>query len=249
MVHDLPRSQRFYSHLLGWTFTQGAAEFGGYCTATVGADDAGDGPAAVAGMSPAMPGMAGIAPEWVVHLATDNVDATHSAALAAGATTIVAPMPIPGAGAMAMWTDPTGAVVGGWQAGEHTGFQRYDEPGTVVWADVSATDEAAAKRFYGEVFGWSFQDVSHEDQRYFMVSVPGGDRPCSGLGVIAAEAVAAGQPTGWLVCFGHADVDAAAQQIPSLGGTVLQAPFDIEFGRVLVAAGPEGERFMLITQP
>jgi catechol 2,3-dioxygenase-like lactoylglutathione lyase family enzyme len=38
-VPDLARSQAFYRAVLGWEFTEGAEEFGGYTTALVADED------------------------------------------------------------------------------------------------------------------------------------------------------------------------------------------------------------------
>ncbi len=35
--------------------------------------------------------------------------------------------------------------------------ERY-EPGTFCWVDLSTSDAAGAKVFYGELFGWEFED-------------------------------------------------------------------------------------------
>jgi predicted enzyme related to lactoylglutathione lyase len=44
------------------------------------------------------------------------------------------------------------------------------------------------------------------------------------------------------------DVDAAAAKVKSLGGTVLQEPFDLEgVGRICMIADPGGARLGLIT--
>jgi hypothetical protein len=32
-------------------------------------------------------------------------------------------------------------------------------PGKIVWADLVTPDLAAAERFYGGLFGWSFRDI------------------------------------------------------------------------------------------
>ena len=36
-------------------------------------------------------------------------------------------------------------------------------PGTPSWADLQTSDQAAAKTFYGSLFGWSFNDIPVAD--------------------------------------------------------------------------------------
>ena len=62
-VPDLARSQAFYRGVLGWEFTPGSEEFGGYTTALVNGRGA-------AGMSPPMPGADPAPTFWTVYLAT-----------------------------------------------------------------------------------------------------------------------------------------------------------------------------------
>ena len=73
-VPDLPRSQGFYSAVLGWEFTEGTEEFGGYTTALANGRSA-------AGMAPPMPGPEAAPTFWTVNLGTSD-----SAATAAGLT-------------------------------------------------------------------------------------------------------------------------------------------------------------------
>jgi len=39
--------------------------------------------------------------------------------------------------------------------GERTGYT----PGTFCWVELTTTDQAAAKQFYGELFGWEAEDM------------------------------------------------------------------------------------------
>jgi len=39
--------------------------------------------------------------------------------------------------------------------GERTQYS----PGTFSWADLTTTDQPAAKTFYGSLFGWEFEDM------------------------------------------------------------------------------------------
>ena len=50
------------------------------------------------------------------------------------------------AGRMTVAQDPTGAVFGIWQAGEHHGAELANEPGSVTWNEVQTPDLGAAER-------------------------------------------------------------------------------------------------------
>ncbi|OMH24773.1 hypothetical protein BKD30_07055 [Tersicoccus phoenicis] len=235
MVPDLARTQAFYRAVLGWDYTEPVAEFGGYCNATV------DG-RVIAGLSPQMEGMEGAPTVWTTYLATDDIDATAELVRANGGQVIAPPMQIAAMGSMAVFVDPTGASFGAWQSGEHTGFNAVDEPGTIVWDDVMSTDYDAARRFYATVFGFTYEDLDMAGMKYAMFSVAGGERPAGGIGEGAGPSGSA-----WNVCFSVADVDDAVERIADAGGTVTDQPSDFDFGRILSATGPDGERFQLVS--
>ena len=52
-------------------------------------------------------------------------------------------------------------------------------------------------------------------------------------------------PSHWLVYFGIEDIDAAAEQIDSAGGTVMVPPQEVPGGRIVVSQDPQGAVFAL----
>ncbi len=236
MAVDIDRTRRFYGEVLGWDFAPPVAGYAGYQSAVVGGR-------VVAGLSPAMPGMDDAPPAWSVYLATGDIAATSAAATAAGARTVAAPMQVGTMGWMGRWLDPAGSSVGAWQSGEHTGFELVGVDGSAAWCELMSPDYRAALDFYGAVFGLTYQQTpAPEGQSYSMFSVPGGERPAGGIGSTSDPTVA-----GWSVCFEYQDLDAVGSRVPAAGGALIRAPFDFEFGRLLVASGPDGERFSVMS--
>lgn len=238
MASDLGRTQDFYRDVLGWDFSESQPEYGGYCNALLG-------DRTVAGLSPTMEGMEDAPHVWTVYLATEDIAAHAARAVGAGATPVYEPMQVGPFGWMGMWADPTGAAFGLWQAGEHTGFTAFGEPGAVVWCDLMTADPARARQFYAAVFGYDYQDIGDEGMPYALFTVPGGQRPAGGIGGPDPESPDA--PPAWSVVFQVSDVDAAAQRVREAGGSIHREPFDFEFGRMTVAAGPDREVFVLMT--
>lgn len=238
MAADLDRTQAFYREVLGWTFTEPLPEYGGYCNALA------DGRAA-AGLSPTMEGMEAAPHVWSVYLATDDITADAATATAAGAEQLFEPMQVGPFGSMGMWTDPAGAAFGMWQADEHTGFELSGEPGAVAWCDLMTGDLGTARDFYARLFGYTYQDIGDEKMPYALFTVPGGQVPAGGIGGLDPRA--GGAQPGWSVAFQVADVDAAARRVREAGGAVVEDPADFEYGRMLVASGPDGEVFVLMT--
>lgn len=75
--------------------------------------------AAIAPMPPGAP--EGMPPTWNTYLAVDDVDAAAEKAGPAGGQVLMPPTDIGDAGRMAFVGDPTGAIVGLWQANQHIG--------------------------------------------------------------------------------------------------------------------------------
>lgn len=236
MVADLNRSQDFYTHVLGWRFTPSDPEFGGYCNALVDGEP-------VAGMSPSVPGTEDDPHAWAVYLESDDIRATGTAAVAAGARQLFEPLTVGSFGTMGVWIDPTGSPFGLWQPQEHTGFSIQGRHGAVAWCDLLTTDQAGAEQFYAELFGYTYQDVGTRHEAYAVFTVPGMDHSAGGIGVPSADMPDA--PPMWWVCFEVDDADAAAERVAA-GGALLQEPEEFGYGELVLAAGPDGERFAMV---
>ncbi|MFV0457469.1 MAG: VOC family protein [Actinomycetales bacterium] len=239
-TRDLGISQSFYSVVLGWDYLTAGPEFSGYCTATIDSE-------AVAGLRPPAPfthpspGTNQTPAEWSVYLATDDIESTHELALAHGAEVIVPPTWLGDLGAMGRWVDPTGAAFGAWQAGRNVGATVVNEVGALAWCDLMTADLPAALDFYAAVFGLTYRDEAIVGHDYVLFRTSDGERPAGGIGASPEGS------SGWGTCFETEDVAAAAARIERAGGTILQQPWDFEYGRLMAAAGPDGETFTLIT--
>ncbi|MFZ0791359.1 MAG: VOC family protein [Chromatiaceae bacterium] len=110
-------------------------------------------------------------------------------------------------------------------------------PGTFCWVDLATTDPEAAKAFYGEVFGWTAEDVPTDmGPPYTMLSYQG--RQACALYRMSPEQ---GNHPYWASYIRVADLDAAAQKAVSLGATLIMAPMDVmEHGRMAFIQDPSG---------
>ncbi len=110
--------------------------------------------------------------------------------------------------------------------------------GTPCWADVMLPDLAAGRRFYGEVFGWTFGEADQERHGYSLALLDG--RPAAAL----LAKPDGRMPTAWNVHFASGDVAATAERIRAAGGEVLMGPGQVgEAGHMLTAADPSGAVF------
>jgi predicted enzyme related to lactoylglutathione lyase len=97
-----------------------------------------------------------------------------------------------------------------------------------------------AKAFYTELFGWSAIDnPAGPDMVYTMLQIEGKD--VAGLYQMSEEQRSQGMPPHWLSYVSVANVDERAAKAKSLGGQVLQEPFDVmDVGRMALVQDPTG---------
>lgn len=105
-------------------------------------------------------------------------------------------------------------------------------PGTFSWADLSTSDAAGAKAFYGGLFGWDAEDMPGEMGTYTMFRLAGRD-------VAGCFEQGDGAPPHWNSYVTVEDVDASASRAATLGGSLLMDAADVEgIGRMAVIADP-----------
>jgi predicted enzyme related to lactoylglutathione lyase len=106
LTTDVEAAKRFYGDVVGWeSRDQDMGEGIVYTLFTSGGVDR-------AGCMAQPPGAAGTPPAWGTYIGTEDVDATAEKARSLGATFLLEPLDIATVGRMAIFADPTGAVVG-----------------------------------------------------------------------------------------------------------------------------------------
>ena len=116
--------------------------------------------------------------------------------------------------------------------------------GTFSWADLTTPDPAAAKRFYGELFGWEAEDLPvGEGMFYSMMRVDGKD--VAAISPQQQQQREAGAPPAWNSYVTVESADAALDRAKELGGTVHAPAFDVmDAGRMGVVQDPQGAFFL-----
>jgi predicted enzyme related to lactoylglutathione lyase len=234
---DFDAAEAFYRDLLGWEIPEqeNSAQLGGYRRAKLNGRD-------VAGASPVM--QDGQPCEWNTYVSVEDADATMGKVRDAGGTVVVEPMDVMGMGKMAIFTDPTGATCGIWEPGTFVGAELVNEDGTFGWNELGTRDVAAAREFYGKVFGWTVEEQEMPGMGTYHVwkdgeHVRGGMMDMTGMAPDDA-------PPNWLVYFTVPDADAAAETTKAAGGQVVNGPIDISVGRMAVLADPQGAFFAVM---
>jgi predicted enzyme related to lactoylglutathione lyase len=224
---DVAGAKTFYRELFGWEMEDLPAETGTYTMCRL------DGKA-VAGMHEHSE-EDGVG--WSSSISVDDIDESTARAGRLGATVLIEPFEIPGAARMAVIRDASGAEVQLWQPKGHVGAGIVNEVGTWTWNELVTPDLDAAKAFYGELFGWTAEDIPGALAR---VSFALGDLLIGGA---HAPTEAESGPARWTVSFRVADADENVTRAQQLGGTVLLPPMDIPVGRLALVSDPAGAAF------
>jgi uncharacterized protein len=231
-TNDAAGAKAFYGGLFGWEFDDlPTGEKGTYSTCRLNGR-------AVAGLYDQAE-----EPGWGSYIRADDVDRATGRARELGAWVLVEPFEVPGGGRVAVVRDPAGAAVSLSQAGELLGAEVVNQDGAWTWNELVSGDLAAARGFYGELFGWASEDLPGSFARTTFTL---GDLLVGGGHAPAPQE----DPTPrWSVGFWVADADKAAARTQELGGTVLLPPLDIPVGRFTIVADPQGAVFSAAAVP
>ncbi len=125
-----------------------------------------------------------------------------------------------------------------------TEFNEY-APGTFCWIDLATTDAEAAKKFYGELFGWDMIDTpAGPDMVYTMLQLEG--KEVAALYEMDAQQKSQGVPAYWVSYVSVKRANESAQKAKSLGGQVLMEAFDVmDVGRMALIQDPTGATLAL----
>ena len=235
---DLPGATAFYSGLFGWDIVDQGPDGGGYCMAEINGKP-------VAGLGPAQqPGP----PFWTTYVTVEDADASAEKVTAAGGQVVVPPFDVLDVGRMAVCIDPTGAPFSLWQAAKHIGSNLVNEPGTLIWNELTTRQPDKARAFYSEVFGWVPQEDESSGAPYTQWQLDG--ESIGGM-MVMDDSWPADVPSQWMVYFNVASASASVAKAVELGGTVIVETFPAGPGLIAIVQDPQGAVFSLleITQP
>lgn len=118
-----------------------------------------------------------------------------------------------------------------------------NEPGTFCWIELGTSDAAAAKKFYTDLFGWDVNEFDMgPDGKYYIFTKNGKDAAA----MYQIGGAMAGMPPNWMSYISVTNADAVAEQVKSLGGQIINGPFDVmDKGRMAVCVDPQGAHFCI----
>jgi predicted enzyme related to lactoylglutathione lyase len=162
------------------------------------------------------------APRWASYVAVADVEAAAARAEAIGGER-------DGDGIR----DPAGAIFH--LRSLEGGAERVNDPGCFGWNELATNDPDRARKFYGELFGWT----AEADETGY-ATIRNGDALNGGI-----RPLRDGEPPNWLVYFTVESVADAVDAAAGAGGGVEDGPFDVQLGRIAVVSDPQGATFGL----
>jgi len=233
---DAEASRAFYARLFEWEIdVADDPQYGGYGIARIGEQStAGIGPK----QSPDAP------TAWGVYIGTDDVDSLAQLVTSAGGTVVAEPFDVGDQGRMAVFADPTGAVISAWQAAGMRNWASH-RPNAFSWAELNARGVDQAIPFYERVFGWTHKttpgDSGAPDYTEFQVD----GHSIAGAMEMNPQ-MPAGVPSYWGIYFDVEDVDDAYRRALAAGAQEMMAPQEFPGGRFAIVSDPQGASFGLL---
>jgi predicted enzyme related to lactoylglutathione lyase len=245
MTPDPEGSKAFYDAVVGWNIGKAEEAYNGY--RMIGTDGGFAG-----GVLPLNAEMQqhGARPTWLGYIHVTDVDQSIKSIEQAGGKALMPATHIPNVGRIAMVADPQGAPFYVMKPIPPEG--RENEPSTVFspgkdgrcsWNELSTSDPVAARRFYGEQFGWTsdeFMDMGeHGEYRFF-------DHHGVRLGAVSGM-MNQDQHPHWRYYFRVPSVSKAKETAEAKGGKVVMGPMEVPGGdHIIIGFDPQGAEFALV---
>jgi predicted enzyme related to lactoylglutathione lyase len=240
MTGDVEGVTAFCTDLFGWGVAEQRDEGGGHIYSIFTKDGA-----TVAGLGGLPPGMADVPTLWNSYICVADAAATVAKIEPAGGPVHMPAMQVFDAGIMAVAADPTGAAFRLWQPLGHIGAGVVNEPNTYGWNELISSDVEAAKTFYAELFGWTYEGGEVPTGEYWVAR--GGES--GGLAGLMGRppGMPAQAPDSWYVYFLVSDLRATLEHAGRSGGQALFGPESVPgVGLIATLGHPVGGVFALM---
>jgi predicted enzyme related to lactoylglutathione lyase len=245
MTPDPNGAKTFYDAVVGWTIDPSSSFPTGY--RMIGRSDG----KFAGGLLPINDEMArnGARPTWLGYVNVADVDTRVDSIVKAGGQALMAPTDIPGVGRIAMVADPQGASFYVMKpippADEPEARSDVFSPSSeqrVGWNELQTSDVEAARRFYGDQFGWEsreFMDMGEMGQYRFFDH--------HGVRLGALFDAANGQHPHFRYYIRVPSILAAKRVAEQNGGTIHMGPHQVPTGDwIVVGSDPQGAEFALV---
>jgi uncharacterized protein len=237
MTSDVVAAKKFYSNVVGWTFTHQEPD---YHVANV--DDTG-----IGGIMATPENLKGMPPFWSGYIYTPDVDAACAQIKKLGGKVHREPWDVPGFLRMAVVGDPTGANFNIMQPfpTEPRKLAKEGDTGTIGWHELYAGDLNTAWDFYAKMFGWGKGTTMDMGKmgNYQLFQIDGKD-----VGGMMTKMPDMPMPY-WGYYFTVDGIDAAAARNTKAGGKVLMGPHQVPGGQWIVQCmDPQGAVYAMLSK-
>ncbi|CAM5595071.1 hydrolase [Streptomyces spiroverticillatus] len=115
--------------------------------------------------------------------------------------------------------------------------------GVPCWIDVALPDVEAGRRFYGGLFGWTFDEPADKEYGYYTQAYVGEGDDRKNVAALAAKADGR-MPTAWGVYFATPDTAALVARAREAGGQIVMDTMPVgPYGTMAQIADPGGAVF------
>lgn len=97
-------------------------------------------------------------------------------------------------------------------------------PGKFIWRDLMTHDINSVKKFYSELFGWTYLDIGKSDNDYTVIMYNG--KPIAGMYKLR-DADVKQNYSQWVSYLSVADMNQAVNYIKANGGRIYRDPFEL----------------------
>lgn len=119
--------------------------------------------------------------------------------------------------------------------------------GKVWWNELLTWNAEAAKSFYANLMGWTYQPLQLPDQSTYWVAVKDGVAVC---GIYQMKSpMFDGTPNFWITCIAVEDVNRAIEQANAAGGQSMLGPFHSDYIGEVALVQDGGGAIVAFVQP
>ena len=190
----------------------------------------------------------GARPIWMGYIGVDDVDATVAAVESRGGSALMPAFDIP-QGRIAMVADPQGNPFYVMKPippedkpdAQSDVFAPMEEQ-RVAWNELTTSDPAAARQFYGDLFGWSSEELMPMgDLGEYRFLAHGGTT----IGAVCQPGP--GASAGWRYYIRVPSIGRAVEAVKAGGGTIAMGPHEVPGGdHIIIGKDPQGAEYALV---
>lgn len=108
------------------------------------------------------------------------------------------------------------------------------------WNELMTRDQEAAKAFYAETLGWSYQTMPMPQGGDYLIGMAG-DRPAGGIMAIQEDMGLESEADTWFPYIAVDDIDRRLERVEAAGGKIVRPAFDVPgVGRIAIVRDKAG---------